>query len=562
MSYDAKPVKAPRLTGTGLRLAAALAETPGVRGVLARSLMSSAGITAFRENLPAGHDGHPLRAPLPGPTAPAAEPALDLTPLAALAAEALPEHAFETAADFTRAYRERRCTPSEVAERVLEASRRADEHAPPLRILVAQHAEELRALARASAERWAHGAPLSPLDGVPVAVKDELDQAGYPTTVGTRFLGRRPAVADAGAVAPLRRAGALLIGKANMHEIGIGVTGINPHHGAARNPYDPARVTGGSSSGPAAAVAAGLCPIAVGADGGGSIRIPAALCGVVGLKPTFGRVSEHGAAPLCWSVAHVGPIGAAVADVALGYALMAGPDPADPNSLGHPAPTLDGLGARDLAGVRLGLMRPWFEDASAGVVQACRAALDVLRAAGATIVDLDIPELDLVRPVHLITIVSEMAASQREHLARHRADYGSDTRLNLALGEQLTAVDYVNAQRHRARLCAHFDAALVQVDAIVTPATACTAPLIAVDALATGESNLEQLEQIMRFAPAGNLTGLPAISVPAGYDEEGLPVGLQMMGRAWQEALLLRLAAAVERGTHRAAPKVSFRLLR
>ncbi|HEY3357626.1 MAG TPA: amidase [Polyangia bacterium] len=560
MSYDAKPLKAPRMAGASLRLAASMAETWGVKSLLAGSLLGPAGITDLRARVP--REAHPLRPPFLDPApAPAGEPAPDLQPLEAVAGRALPGYDFETAADFAAAYRERRRSPTEVAERVLEACRRADEHDPPLRILVAQHQDEVRALARASAERWERHAPLSPLDGVPVAVKDELDQAGYPTTVGTSFLGREPAAADATTVSRLRRAGALLIGKANMHEIGIGVTGVNPHHGAARNPYDPARAPGGSSSGPAAAVAAGLCPIAVGADGGGSIRIPAALCGVVGLKPTFGRVSEHGAAPLCWSVAHVGPLAATVADVALGYALMAGPDAADPNSLGHPAPTLAGLGAHDLAGVRLGVMRPWFDDAAPAVVQACNAALESLRAAGAQIVTLDIPELHLVRPVHLITIVAEMAASHREHQAAHRGDYGTDTRLNLALAEQLTAVDYVNAQRHRTRLCGHFAAALADVDAIVTPATACTAPVIPPDTLATGESNLELLEQIMRFAPVGNLTGLPAISVPAGYDELGLPVGLQLLGRAWQEALLLRLAAVVEQATPRREPAAHWRLL-
>jgi Asp-tRNA(Asn)/Glu-tRNA(Gln) amidotransferase A subunit family amidase len=158
---------------------------------------------------------------------------------------------------------------------------------------------------------------LGPLDGVPIAVKDELDQVPYATTAGTRFLGREPASSDATVVARLRSAGALLVGKTNMHEVGLGITGVNPHHGTSRNPYDPARITGGSSSGSAAAVAAGLCPIAVSADAGGSIRIPAALCGVVGLKPTFGRMSERGAAALCWSLAHIGVIGASSADVAL-----------------------------------------------------------------------------------------------------------------------------------------------------------------------------------------------------------------------------------------------------
>jgi Asp-tRNA(Asn)/Glu-tRNA(Gln) amidotransferase A subunit family amidase len=467
-----------------------------------------------------------------------------------------------TVGDLARAYRERRTDPVAIAERVLANCARAEALTPPLRAMLAQDAEDVHAQAWAAAARLARGEALSPLDGIPVVVKDELDQRGYPTTVGTRFLGARgPAADDAEAVARLRAAGAVLIGKANMHEIGLGVTGVNPHHGAARNPHAPERITGGSSSGPAAAVAAGLCPLAVGADGGGSIRIPAALCGAVGLKPTWGRVSERGAAPLCWSVAHVGPIAASARDAALGYLLMAGPDPADPNTWGQPAPTLDGFGRSDLRGVRLGVYEPWFRDAEPAVVEACQRGLEILERAGAERVAVSLPELALLRVVHMVTIVSEMAASQLEYHAAHRKDYGGDTRLNLALANRLTAADYVHAQRLRTRLAGHFHAALAQVDALATPTTACAALPIPRDALRAGESDLASLERIMRFAPAANLTGLPAISVPAGFTPEGLPVGLQLIGRMWEEHRLLTWAAVIESQTPRRQPKVWFDLL-
>jgi Asp-tRNA(Asn)/Glu-tRNA(Gln) amidotransferase A subunit family amidase len=181
----------------------------------------------------------------------------------------------------------------------LDAIAASDAANPPLRAYIAVNREDVLQQAAAATKRFSTGAPLSILDGIPVAVKDELDMVPYPTTAGTAFLGRHPASSDATVVARLRAAGALLIGKANMHEIGMGVTGLNPIYGTPRNPYATHCHTGGSSSGSAAAVAAGLCPLALAADGGGSIRIPAALCGVVGLKPTYGRVSEHGALPPC-----------------------------------------------------------------------------------------------------------------------------------------------------------------------------------------------------------------------------------------------------------------------
>ena len=570
MAYDLEPLSAPRAAGAKLRTFVALVESGATRALVANKLLRDAGIVAMRAA--ASHE--PLEACNPAigraRREPAAEPAGHgahaPTPDAAAIAARLPDAPAdgfrpETAFDFVTAYRGQRLSPVEVAERALDFVAQSEQHEPAMRIFIAQHRDDVLAQAEASAARWKKGQPCGPLDGVPVAIKDELDQQGYGTTVGTRFLGVEPATADAEAVGRLRAAGALLLGKANMHEIGLGVTGLNPHHGSARNPYDPTRATGGSSSGPAAAVSSGLCPLALGADGGGSIRIPASLCGVVGLKPTFGRVSEHGAAELCWSVAHVGPIGATVRDVALGYALIAGPDPKDGNSLHQPPPDFRGLDRHELSGLRLGVYGPWFEHAEPGVVDRCQRVVRALEHAGAEVHEIEIPELALLRTVHLVTIISEMAAAHLDHYRLHRSEYGLDTRLNLALARRLQAFDYVHAQRHRTRLCAHFMRALADVDVIVTPATGRTAPVLPLDALRSGESNLVEVDQIMRFAPAPNLTGLPAISVPAGYDDAGLPVGLQLIGRAWHEHVLLRLAAVAEQHVARQPPKVSYRYL-
>jgi Asp-tRNA(Asn)/Glu-tRNA(Gln) amidotransferase A subunit family amidase len=560
MAYDRQPWKAPKAAGVPVRMLTAVVGHPPLGGALSSLLLKNLGIPTFRRVEVFG--GIPFRPPR-NAEGPAAEPDRgSLIQQAAGAKERAGEgFAFASCGDFTNAYHQGRTTPEEVAGLLLKYTKDSDELEPPLRLFIAQKSEDVLRQAQESAQRYRQKKPLSPLDGVPVAVKDELDLRGYPTTVGTAFLGREPVSEDAEVVSRLRRAGALLVGKANMHEIGILPTGLNPIHGAARNPYDPARETGGSSSGPAAAVAAGLCPLSVGADGGGSIRVPASFCGVFGLKPSFGRMSEHGAAPLCWSVAHVGPIGATVRDVALAYALMAGPDRKDPNTLDQPSPVLTGFGQRDLSGIRLGICTPWFEDADEEVVAACRTMLDGLKAAGCSVVEVELPDLSLLRTVHTVIIVSEMAAAHLQHFKEHRREYSTVTRLNLSLARRLKATDYVHAQRHRLRLCGQFDAVMQKVDAIVTPATGCTAPAIAEKALKTDESNLTLIDRIMRFARPANITGYPAISFPAGYDSQGLPIGFQAMGRSFEEHQLLRIAAVAEGLTQRQEPRVHYRLL-
>ncbi|MDH5506138.1 MAG: amidase [Anaerolineae bacterium] len=558
VNYDLKSVKLPYLSGLPLRLFVWLLESPlGV--LLLPKLFTDAGITAFREQQVDEHTTmHPLHftgrlagnatslppAELPGPTA---NPG--------------PGFHYTTAHDYAQAYRDGRTNPEQVAQKVVAAISASNAAEPPLRAIIASQTEAILAQARASADRIRSGQPLSPLDGVPVAVKDELDIAAYPTTGGTAFLGKSAAAQDSTVVARLRAAGALLIGKANMHEIGIAVTGLNPHHGTTRNPYNPQHFTGGSSSGSAAAVAAGLCPIAIGADGGGSIRIPAALCGIVGLKATFGRVSEYGAVPLDWSVAHIGPLAATAADAALAYGIIAGADPKDPLSLHQPTPTLDGWQQLDLSGLRLGVYRPWFEHADAEMVSACSTLLDEFVGMGAAVHDIEIAGLEMGRIAHLITIAGEMAQAMDSYHDQHHKQHGLDVRTNLTLARAFTTRDYVKAQRVRTRLIENFNAVLQQVDVIITPTTAIPAPAIPPNALPLGNSDLTTLTEIMRFAPPANLTGLPAISFPAGYTPTGLPLGMQAIGRAWDEATLLRLALAAEGVVERQAPQWHYSLL-
>ncbi|MCX6880739.1 MAG: amidase [Verrucomicrobia bacterium] len=564
MAYDLKHVRVPRLRGVGLRLITAMMESKFFRPLLLPSLLRDTGVKEFRQGTPqAAPTTYPLvasREPLV--PAPEQEGAAVVEAVVRDAAKTAPSgFCFASITDYARAYRDQSASPEQVGRKIIdavEASNRAD---PPLRGIIKCDAEDLRKQAAESAERLARGRARSLLEGVPVAIKDELDMPPYTTQVGTRFLGQEVPRQDATVVARLRAAGALLIGKANMFELGISPTGNNPLHGFARNPYHLDHDAGGSSGGSGAAVASGMVPLAIGADGGGSIRIPAAHCGIVGLKPTFGRISEFGAAPLCWSVAHVGPLGATALDTAIGYVICSGRDPQDPMTLGQPPVHLQDFHNRDLTGITLGIYRPWFEDASPELVQCCKATLRVLEQAGAVIKEISIAGLEATRVGHAITILTEMATAMEPYYEAHRKDFGHATRLNLALARQFTSRDYVRAQRIRTEALREWHRVLSEVDAVMTPTTACPPPYLDPRTVPYGESDMSMLTELMRFVVCGNFCGLPAISFPAGYVGPGLPCGIQAIGRHWEEPLLLRLANVAEQHLVRQQPAMHYAML-
>ena len=556
--YDLKSAKLPYLSGGLLRLFAPLVEGP-LAGLLIPSLMQSAGMTWLRKQV---IDEAPTPQPIhfTGTHAEKDSSVPEKEWPQASAVESRGFH-FATVFDYAQAYRDGKTTPEEVAKKLLDAIQASNSSTPPLRAVIFVDREDVMKQARESTQRIKAGKPLSVFDGVPVLVKDEIDMTPYRTTVGTAFLGKTPATEDATVVARMRAAGALMLGKTNMHEIGINVTGLNPTHGTTRNPYNTNHFTGGSSSGSGTAVAAGLAPVAIGADGGGSIRIPASFCGVFGLKPTYGRVSEFGAAPLCWSVAHLGPLAGTATDTALAYAVMAGSDLRDPNSLHQSLPTLKNWDRLNLRGLKLGVYKPWFQHADSEVVAACESMLKRFTDMGAEVREIVIPDLELNRVVHAVTILTEMAQAMSATYAEHHREHGLDVRLNLALGRAFTALDYMQAQRARTRIINNFNRALQEVDMILTPTTAIAAPPIPKDALPDGNSDLTTTIEIMRFVTAGNMTGLPAISFPVGYTKNGLPIGMQAMGRAWDEATLLRLAVNAEQAVERKAPQVHYKIL-
>jgi Asp-tRNA(Asn)/Glu-tRNA(Gln) amidotransferase A subunit family amidase len=558
LEYDVRPVPAPRVRGAWLRVLTALLENPALRGMIAPLLIRRVGLGELRaleiDEPPAGQPWYRGVESGREATRPFSEAGWKRESWRNLGFQ------FRGIRDYRAAYESGAATPEQAGERALRAIAASDDSAQPLRAFIACDPENVMAQARESTERWKAGKPLGPLDGVPIAIKDELDTVPYPTTAGTRFLGRGGAREDATVVARLRKAGALIIGKANMHEIGILPDAMNAQYGPVRNPYGPAREAGGSSSGCAAAVAAGLCAAAIGADAGGSIRIPAGHCGVVGLKPAFGRVSEFGAVPLAWSVAHVGPIAATAEDAALVYLAITGPDPRDPNTQAQPRAEVHGFDG-SLRGVRIGVFRDWFSDASREIAEACERLLGEFVRLGAEVVEVVIPELRLIAVAHGVTIHAEMAAAMERYDRGHRRDFSLTTRLMLANARALRSSDYVQAQRMRSRAIEHFRVALARADVIATPTTPITAPEISRYALRDRESNIARVFEVMRFVNAANLTGLPAMTIPAGYDSHGFPIGLQLIGRPWDEAMLFRLAFAAGGMVPRRRPEVWFDLL-
>ena len=394
------------------------------------------------------------------------------------------------------------------------------------------------------------GRTLGPLHGVPISLKDLFATRGIRTTNGSKITADHVPDRDSTVAARLAAAGAILLGKVNMHEFAFGPTGVNPHYGTARNPWDRGRVTGGSSSGSGAAVAAGLCHGSMGTDTGGSVRIPAALCGIVGLKPTYGRVSRAGVTTLSWSLDHPGPMTRTVRDAALMLQAIAGYDPADPAASPAKVPSYTrGLGA-DLKGLRVGLPTDFFRDLVDPEVEAAvQAAAKLMQGLGAKVVEVSLPHFQYAAAIALVILTAEATAYHAPYLRSRPADYGADIRERLRLGHFLTATQYLNAQRARTSLLDDTRAAFGAVQAILSPAAPIAAPRIDEFTIQWPTRREDARSALPRFTRPWNLTGLPTISVPCGFTSGGLPIGLQIAGKPFDEPTVLRIAHAYEQAT-------------
>lgn len=415
-------------------------------------------------------------------------------------------------------------------------------------------ADTALAQAEERAEELAQGEWRGPLHGVPVALKDLFETAGVRTTSGSAALRDHVPERDATVVRLLRNAGAIVLGKLNMHEHAFGVTNINPHFGPTCNPRDPDRMTGGSSGGSAAAVGGNLCFGALGSDTGGSIRCPSALCGIVGLKPTYGRVSRSGVLPLSWSLDHVGPMARTVADAALMLEAIAGHDPADATSARRPVPPFAARCEGGVKGLRLGLPREHFwhpvhpEIRDAVIRTAIR-----LEQAGAVIEECSLPSMEFAPIAQYFVLCSEAAAHHRKLLSERYGDYGPDVRLRVLQGLCISSGEYLDAQRARRLMRREFLEALQKYDAFLTPTVGIPAPYLDQTEVTANGISAPLLFFMMRNTFAFNLTGLPAVSVPCGT-AEGMPAGLQIAGRPWEEATVLRIARTVEASSDGPSP--------
>jgi aspartyl-tRNA(Asn)/glutamyl-tRNA(Gln) amidotransferase subunit A len=399
-------------------------------------------------------------------------------------------------------------------------------------------ADQALAAARAAEIEIMAGSYRGPLHGIPVAYKDIYHVAGMPTTAASKVMAAYRAEEDCTVAARLRQAGAICLGKLNTHEFASGSMEV---FGNARNPWNTAMVTGGSSSGSGAALAAHLATGATGSDTGGSVRNPASFCGIVGLKPTYGRISRAGIIPLSWSLDHAGPMARTVRDTAMLLQVMAGPDRRDPSAATEPVPDYESMLQPDLQGLRIGVPRTYFfEEADDEVVKAVRAAIDAMRSLGAGLRQIDLPQAWLGPAASWAIAYTEAFAFHRANFFARPRDYTPAFFHKIAGAAFLTAEERITAQRLRQVITEEFVSALEAVDVIVVPTTAYPAYPIG---RASPQADMRSLTRSV------SLTGLPALAVPCGFTAPGLPVSLQVIGRAWEEGTVLRVGYAYEQAT-------------
>jgi aspartyl-tRNA(Asn)/glutamyl-tRNA(Gln) amidotransferase subunit A len=458
--------------------------------------------------------------------------------------------AFATIDELAALLAKRKISPVELTELFL---RRIERQNPALNAFLTVTAEPALAAARGAEKQFLRRASRGerpPLLGIPISLKDNLWTRGIRSTAGSKILRDFVPSADSTAVRKLARAGAITIGKTHLNEFAYGIDGSNAHYGPAHNPWDLDRIPGGSSAGSAIAIAAGLCVASLGSDTGGSIRVPSAFCGIVGLKPTFGRVSVSGTMPLSPSLDHIGPIARSVTDAATLFGLIAGRDPLDPTSSSRRVEDFRAALRKPLRKFRLGRPRElYWEKLDPEVRRAADAAVRDMEKRGAEVREVSIPHLK--ESLNAATDISLAEALHVHEAAGYfpsrAAEYGEEVRQRIEAGGKVPAHRYLAGFDVRKLLLAEFEAAFQTVDAIVAPTVPVPAPLIGADSVQIDGETIGVRPAIVGHARPANFTGLPAISIPCGFTDDGLPVGLQLIGRAFDEATLLRIAFSYER---------------
>lgn len=428
----------------------------------------------------------------------------------------------------------------ESVENCLRAIERFDQQ---LCVTITVMADEARTAAARCDEAAAEGRWLGVLHGMPVAVKDNIDTAGVRTTSGSAFLSDRVPDADSFVVRRLKAAGAILIAKVNLAEFAFGATTQNAHYGSCRNPWDPDRIPGGSSGGSGAAVAAGMAVGALGTDTGGSVRIPGSVNGLVGLRPTLGRVSNRGVTPVSESFDTVGPLAHRAVDVARLLAATEGYDPDDVTSVPGPADEVLPRLGRGIQGLRIGVPeRFFFDDVDSQVKTVVGIAIEELERLGATVHEIAIEGAEEAQAQMQRMLYPDAAAFHEKRMAQAPHRFGKDVYARLELGPQTTSLEYAGAVAWRRRWLRELERCFRHVDLIATPTTPVAPPLV------DGADMINTTHALTTLTYGWSMGDLPAVSVPCGF-ADGLPVGLQLAGRAWQDGLLLQVAAAYQEVT-------------
>ncbi len=429
---------------------------------------------------------------------------------------------------------------------------------PRLNAFMAIETDEALAAADAADAALAKGNVSGALHGVPLAHKDMYYEAGKIVTCGSHIRRDFVATTTSTALQRLKDAGTIRLGSLQMAEFAYGPTGHNTHYGPVHNPWDVDRVTGGSSSGSGAAVAARLTFAALGSDTGGSIRMPAHFCGVTGLKTTVGRVSRAGAMPLSQSLDTVGPLARTALDCALLLGLMAGTDPDDPTAVGGPLPDYMAATRESIKGLKIGVPTAFYvDDLDPEVARVLDETMAVLKREGAEIVQVELPDQRQLTAACQLVLAVEAAAFHKRWMIERPQDYGPQVLMRLQNGLAIPGVSYLEAMRWRGAALAAYLAAVAGVDAVIAPVAPVAAPTIAESDVGNSPDAEAVIQRLTRFTRPINYLGLPALAIPSGFTRSGLPVGMQLIGRSFDEAMLLRIGAAFQRATdfHARVPK-------
>ncbi|HTY55934.1 MAG TPA: amidase [Candidatus Binataceae bacterium] len=440
--------------------------------------------------------------------------------------------------------RKKSVSPVEITRACLEQVERHDRR---LHGYITVLADSAMSEARHAEQSIARGEYLGPLHGIPLALKDTFAMRGVRVTAGSKLLEKNVLDYDSAVIERLRKAGVVFLGTLNMHEFAFGATTANPFYGVARNPWDQERIPGGSSGGSAVAVAASMCLGSIGTDAGGSVRLPASLCGIVGLKPTFGRISRFGTLPLSLTMDHNGPMTKTVADAAIILDAVAGPDPRDPGCSARPVSRYREELASDIKGLKIGLPKEYFAEAMDPEVRsAVIAAVQKLASLGAVVEEVSLPHCKYAPPTFVALAMSEAASVHARDFRSKPGEYSPELRDLLSMGLLIPGRRYLQAQRVRTMIVRDLAAALRQVSVIVMPTSTIPAPRIGERSTTLNGKTVNVLAALTRLTSLFNLTGLPTVSIPCGFTAAGLPIGMQIAGKPFAETTVLRVAHAYE----------------